>query len=390
MKVGIFTDTYPPEINGVATSCEMLKKTLESHGHEVFLVTTNSSLNKMIYEDHCLRIPGILLKKLYNYRLAGIFHPKATKIIKSWNLDIIHTQTEGGVGLYARLLAPSLKIPLVYTYHTMYVDYTYYVTKGIMDQSVKNIVKKLSKVLCETCDEFTTPSEKTKNALRGYGVERYINVVPNGIDLDRFEDNEKNIERIKRYRKENNLEDTKILLSLGRIAQEKSIDVLLRGYALFLKKNPSIKTKLLVVGDGPSKPNLEKLAHDLDIKEHVSFIGKVPYEDVPFFYQLADLYLSASTSETQGLTFVEAIASKTLVLCRFDENLVDVIKENRTGFYFGDEESFALKLEKVLNIEENEINQIIEKAYLENKKYSLESFYLNMKEVYDRARRKKW
>lgn len=390
MKVGIFTDTYPPEINGVATSCEMLKKTLESHGHEVFLVTTNSSLNKMIYEDHCLRIPGILLKKLYNYRLAGIFHPKATKIIKSWNLDIIHTQTEGGVGLYARLLAPSLKIPLVYTYHTMYVDYTYYVTKGIMDQSVKNIVKKLSKVLCETCDEFTTPSEKTKNALRGYGVERYINVVPNGIDLDRFEDNEKNIERIKRYRKENNLEDTKILLSLGRIAQEKSIDVLLRGYALFLKKNPSIKTKLLVVGDGPSKPNLEKLAHDLDIKDHVSFIGKVPYEDVPFFYQLADLYLSASTSETQGLTFVEAIASKTLVLCRFDENLVDVIKENRTGFYFGDEESFALKLEKVLNIEENEINQIIEKAYLENKKYSLESFYLNMKEVYDRARRKKW
>ena len=390
MKVGIFTDTYPPEINGVATSCEMLKKTLESHGHEVFLVTTNSSLNKMIYEDYCLRIPGILLKKLYNYRLAGIFHPKATKIIKSWNLDIIHTQTEGGVGLYARLLAPSLKIPLVYTYHTMYVDYTYYVTKGIMDQSVKNIVKKLSKVLCETCDEFTTPSEKTKNALRGYGVERYINVVPNGIDLDRFEDNEKNIERIKRYRKENNLEDTKILLSLGRIAQEKSIDVLLRGYALFLKKNPSIKTKLLVVGDGPSKPNLEKLAHDLDIKDHVSFIGKVPYEDVPFFYQLADLYLSASTSETQGLTFVEAIASKTLVLCRFDENLVDVIKENQTGFYFGDEESFALKLEKVLNIKENEINQIIEKAYLENKKYSLESFYLNMKEVYDRATRKKW
>ena len=390
MKVGIFTDTYPPEINGVATSCEMLKKTLESHGHEVFLVTTNSSLNKMIYEDHCLRIPGILLKKLYNYRLAGIFHPKATKIIESWNLDIIHTQTEGGVGLYARLLAPSLKIPLVYTYHTMYVDYTYYVTKGIMDQSVKNIVKKLSKVLCETCDEFTTPSEKTKNALRGYGVERYINVVPNGIDLDRFEDNENNIERIKRYRKENNLEDTKILLSLGRIAQEKSIDVLLRGYALFLKKKPSIKTKLLVVGDGPSKPNLEKLAHDLDIKEHVSFIGKVPYEDVPFFYQLADLYLSASTSETQGLTFVEAIASKTLVLCRFDENLVDVIKENQTGFYFGDEESFALKLEKVLNIEENKINQIIEKAYLENKKYSLESFYLNMKEVYDRARRKKW
>ena len=390
MRVGIFTDTYPPEINGVATSCEMLKKTLESHGHEVFLVTTNSESNKMEYTDHHLKIPGILLKKLYNYRLAGIFHPKATKIIKSWGLDIIHTQTEGGVGLYARLLAPSLKIPLVYTYHTMYVDYTYYFTKGIMDQSVKTIVKKLSKVLCEACDEFTTPSEKTKNALRGYGVDRYINVVPNGIDLDRFEVNEENVKRIEEYRRTHGLEDTKILLSLGRVAQEKSIDVLLIGYALYLKKSPSIKTKLLIVGDGPSKPNLEKLAHDLGITNHVEFIGKVPHDDVPFYYQLADLYLSASTSETQGLTFVEAIASKTLVLCRFDENLVEVIKENQTGFYFGDEESFALKLEKVLSLDEEETNRIREKAYLENKKYSLESFYLNMKEVYDRARRKKW
>ena len=163
MNIAIITDTYPPEINGVATSCEMLKKTLESHGHEVFLVITNTSSNKMEYGDHLLKIPGILLKKLYNYRLAGIFHPKATKIIKSWNLDIIHTQTEGGVGLYARILARLINVPLVYTYHTMYVDYTYYVTKGVMDQSVKTLVKKISKVLCEACDEFTTPSEKTKN-----------------------------------------------------------------------------------------------------------------------------------------------------------------------------------------------------------------------------------
>ena len=390
MRVGIFTDTYPPEINGVATSCEMLKKTLEKHGHEVFVVTTNPFTNKMEVKDHILRIPGILLKKLYNYRLAGLFHPKVTKIIKSWDLDIIHTQTEGGVGLYARMLAPLFKLPLVYTYHTMYVDYTYYVTKGVMDQSVKTIVKKISKVLCETCDEFTTPSEKTKNALRGYGVERYINVVPNGIDLDRFEVSEENTERIKEYRKEHGLEDTKILLSLGRVAKEKSIDVLLKGYALYLKKSPSIKTKLFIVGDGPDKANLEKLAYDLKITDYVEFVGKVPYKDVPFYYQLADLYLSASTSETQGLTFVEAIASKTLVLCRFDENLIEVIKENQTGFYFGDEESFAFKLEKVLSLDKEEKNKIIEKAYMENKKYSLESFYLNMKEVYERARRKKW
>ena len=390
MNIGIFTDTYPPEINGVATSCEMLKKTLEAHGHNVFIVTTNPFSNKMEYENNILRIPGLLLKKLYNYRLAWIFHPHATRIIKSWNLDIIHVQTEGGVGLYGRLLPRTLKIPLIYTYHTMYVDYTYYVTKGIMDQSVKTIVKKISKVLCETCDEFTTPSEKTKDALRTYGVERYINVVPNGIDLNKFERNNKNEERIKLYRKEHDLEDTKILLSLGRVAKEKSIDVLIKDYSLFLAKNPLVKTKLLIVGDGPDRPNLEKLVNDLQITNNVIFVGKVPYTDVPFFYQLSDLYLSASTSETQGLTFVEAIASKTLVLCRFDQNLVDIIKENITGFYFSSEESFAIKVEKILQMSSEETEKIKNGAYEINTKYSLESFYDNMMEVYKRARRKKW
>ena len=159
---------------------------------------------------------------------------------------------------------------------------------------------------------------------------------------------------------------------------------------MFLAKKPSIKTKLLIVGDGPDRANLEKLVCDLNIVDNVEFIGKVPYQDVPFFYQLADLYLSASTSETQGLTFIESIASKTLVLCRFDENLIDIIKENITGFYFSSEENFALKVEQILQISKEETEKIKNVAYKINKKYSLESFFENMMEVYKRARRKKW
>ena len=282
MIIGLFTDTYPPEINGVATSTEMLRKTFERNGHKVYIVTTNPYSNKMEYEDNVLRIPGILLKQLYNYRLAGIFHPKATKIIKSWKLDVVHVQTEGGVGIYGRLLAPKINAALITTYHTMYVDYTYYFTKGILDQSVKSVVKKVSKILSNACNEFTTPSEKTKDALRSYGVDRYINVIPNGIDLDKFERNEINEERIRKFKKENNLEDTFILLSLGRVAEEKSIDVLIDAYASFLAKKPSKKTKLFIVGDGPGKANLEKQVHDLKIQENVTFVGKVSYEDVPF------------------------------------------------------------------------------------------------------------
>lgn len=390
MNIGLFTDTYPPEINGVATSTEMLRKTFELHGHNVYIVTTNPHSNKMEYKDRILRIPGILLKKLYNYRLAGIFHPKATKIIKSWKLDVIHCQTEGGVGIYGRLLAPSLDVALITTYHTMYVDYTYYVTKGLFDQSIKSLVKKLSKLLSKACTEFTTPSVKTKDALRSYGVERYINVIPNGIDLDKFERNEINEERIRKFRKDNNFEDTFILLSLGRVAEEKAIDVLIDSYASFLAKKPSKKTMLLIVGDGPSKANLEKQVHDLKIEENVMFIGKVPYDDVPFFYQLADLYVSASVTETQGLTFIEAIASKTLVLCRFDENLSEVIKEKETGFYFSDNDTFELKLNSILNMSEIEKEKIKINAYKINRRYSLDAFYENMLEVYKRAIRKRW
>ena len=120
-----------------------------------------------------------------------------------------------------------------------------------------------------------------------------------------------------------------------------------------------------------NKANLEKMAFDLNIEKSVEFIGKVPYADVPFYYQLADIYLSASTSETQGLTFIESIASKTLVLCRFDENLIDVIKDGETGFYFSDEASFTRKLNKILQISDLEKETIKNTAYKNNRKYSI-------------------
>ena len=322
--------------------------------------------------------------------MAGFINPKATKIIKKLRLDIIHVQTEAGIGIYGRLLANKLNIPLVYTYHTMYVDYTYYVTKGVMDPAAKGIVKKWTKAVSTNVTEMTTPSLKTKTALREYGVDRYISVIPNGIDLEMFE--EKNIDQafIREFKRKYRLEGKYLLLSLGRIAKEKAIDALLYGYAEYLK-NPSLKNSvLLIVGDGPDKSNLEKLALELKITDHVIFVGKVPHEQVPYFYAMSNLYLSASTSETQGLTFIEAIAAKTLVFCKYDENLEEVIKEGKTGYFFYDLRSFDQKLRLILSMNEEERKQIIENAYAENQRYSIDAFYENMLEVYHRAIRKMW
>ena len=126
MRIGIFTDTYPPYINGVSTSIVMLKNALEKQGHQVFVVTVNADKMSYKYEDNnkIIRLPGVPIG-IYDYRLTGIYPLKAINKIKKWHLDVIHSHTEFGVGTFARIIAKQFCIPLVHTYHTMYEDYVH-------------------------------------------------------------------------------------------------------------------------------------------------------------------------------------------------------------------------------------------------------------------------
>ena len=163
MRIGIFTDSYPPYINGVSTSIVMLKNALEKKGHEVFVVTVNAEKLSYKYENEnkVIRIPGIPTG-IYDYRLTGIYPLRAVDKIKKWNLDIIHSQTEFGVGTFARIIAKQLDIPLVHTYHTMYEDYVHYITKGYFNGTSKKIVEYLTKFYCDkTATELIVPTEKT-------------------------------------------------------------------------------------------------------------------------------------------------------------------------------------------------------------------------------------
>ena len=141
MRIGIFTDSYTPFINGVTTSVLMLKKGLEKKGHTVYVVTVNNENMKYKLDEKgkVLRLPGVPIG-IYDYRLTGIYPLKAINIIKKWNLDVIHCQTEFGVGTFARIIAKQLNIPLVHTYHTMYEDYIHYITKGYFISTGKNVV----------------------------------------------------------------------------------------------------------------------------------------------------------------------------------------------------------------------------------------------------------
>ena len=187
MRIGLFTDTYPPFINGVSTSVLMLKQGLEKLGHEVYVVTVNDESFSYKEEDGVLKIPSFPIG-LMNFRQSGIYPLKALKIIKKWKLDIIHSHTEFSIGTFARLISKQLNIPLVHTYHTMYEEYIYYITKGYFDSASKKLVEYLTLFLCDkTIDELIVPTEKAKELFKDkYKVKRDVYVIPSGIDTTRF------------------------------------------------------------------------------------------------------------------------------------------------------------------------------------------------------------
>ena len=314
MRVGIFTDTYPPFINGVSTSISMLEAGLRALGHEVYIVTVNHDNMSYKYEDddRIVRIPGIPIG-IYDYRLTGIYPIKTINKIKSWKLDVIHSHTEFGIGTFARIVAKQFDIPLVHTYHTMYEDYVHYITHGYFDKSSKKIVEYLTKFYCDkTARELIVPSKKTYNLFKEkYKVDKNIHIIPTGIDTKRFDSSvmdKKELEQLKRDLKIG--KDDFILLYVGRLAEEKNVEFLLENHALLVKRHPKIK--LMIVGSGPDYEKFIHYSEKLKIMKNVIFTNAIPYNDIPKYYQLADVFVTASTTETQGLTLIEAMASSML------------------------------------------------------------------------------
>lgn len=391
MNIVIFTDTYPPEINGVATSCKNLHDILIKNNNNVLVVATNPFNDQLLFEDNILRIPGLELKKLYGYRAAWIYNKKAAKIIKDFKPDIIHIQTDFGIGRFGSIMFKKLGCASVYTYHTMYEDYAYYFTKGRFDQIVRSFLRSYTKNLIESVNEVIVPSVKIKDYFRQIKVDNYVNIVPTGLDFSKFErKNFKEEDIINEKHKLGIKDDETVLLSLGRVAKEKSIDVCLRGFAKYLETYKNDKIKFLIVGGGPALDELIKLAQDLKIEDKTIFVGPVDGEKVPFYYQLGDYFTSASISETQGLTFMESMAASLPILARFDSNLIGVIEDNKSGLFFIDENDFGEKLHKMLNLDIKTKNEIINNAKEKLEPFSINRFYSNVIGVYNRAIKKNW
>ncbi|MEG2620590.1 MAG: glycosyltransferase family 4 protein [Bacilli bacterium] len=384
MRIGLFTDTYPPYINGVSTSVLMLKQGLEKLGHKVYVVTVNSEEFSYKEEENILRIPGVPIG-IMDFRLSGLYPIKATSIIKSWNLDVIHTHTEFSIGTFARLIAKQYNIPLVHTYHTMYEEYVYYITKGYFSGASKKLVEYLTLFLCDkTVQELIVPTKKTYDLFKEkYKVKRDVHIIPTGIDVTRFyKENIDKKEMIELKTELNIQKNDFTILYVGRIAKEKNIEFLINNLSEIIKKVP--KAKMIIVGDGPGMKDLIELVNIKKLNKSVVFTGKVAWDDVPKYYQLADVFVTSSTTETQGLTVIEAMAATKPVVAIKDESFELVITNEQDGLFFETEEEYQTLLIKLSKDAEFR-KKIAKQARITANCYSSQIYAERVLEVYKKV-----
>lgn len=390
MRIGLFTDTYPPFINGVSTSVAMLKRALEQQGHTVYVVTVSSNALKHEYDEkeRILKVAGIPIG-IYDYRLSSIYPVTLINKMKKWNLDVIHSHTEFGVGILARLFAKQFNIPLVHTYHTLYEDYTHYITHGYFEKSSKKIVEYLTKFYCDkTANELIVPTNKIYSLFKEkYNFTKNIHIIPTGIEVDRFFEENINKKEVEALKKKLGLKKNEFtILFVGRLAEEKNVEFLIEAQKKLVEYDDHIK--LLIVGDGPDKQKYEQLAENLGLKDNIIFNGKAAWEEIPIYYHASNVFATASTTETQGLTVIEAMAAGVPPLCIDDDSFRGTVTDELNGRVFKNQEEY---INQVTEFYENKkiIDAYSKQARVQAEHCSSRSYASSVLEVYQRALKEK-
>ena len=333
MKILITTDWYAPVINGVVTSVLLLQRELEERGHEVRVVTLSNSIHS--YQEGPVYYMGsVSASKIYpGARLRMNRARRMMRELATWRPDVIHSQCEFSSFRIAYVLSARLGIPIVHTYHTVYEDYTHYFSPSV--RVGKMVVSVFSRWICDRTACIIAPTQKVETLLRDYGVHCRIEVIPTGVDLRAYR-REPTPDRIEMLRQRWNIPlDRTILLYLGRMAKEKNLEQLIDQIANAGRRDVT----LLLIGDGPDREAALERARGRQVP--FIYTGMVPPQEVPDYYRLGDLFVTASTSETQGLTYFEALAAGLPVLCRRDPCVEGVVEDGVNGWQYESDRAFA-------------------------------------------------
>jgi len=313
VKIAFFADSYKPYLSGVTNSTENLVNELRECGHKVYIFAPHYP-NHLDTDPDIIRFPSIATS-YPKFRLAIPY------INRIPDIDIIHSQTPFQVGMLARYQARKRKVPLVYSFHTLFTKYVHY-ARYIPEPLSKMGIAAYLRSYCRGADAIITPSKLSKRVLKSWGVDKRIEVIPSGVRLDMVDPAEMKETLRDSY---NIPKDAKVLLYVGRISEEKNIDFLLKAFQKIKKKEKNIR--LVLVGGGPLIEKISKQRH-----EDVIMTGELPYPEAMGHYYLGDIFVFSSLTETQGLVVAEAKAAGLPVVALFAGALVGTIRSGFDGY----------------------------------------------------------
>lgn len=334
MRIGLFTDTFYPEINGVATSCLTLERELTRRGHEVHVFAPKCKGWEAHARERVHYVASAPLLVLRDRNVA-FPNPIVSRVAEQMRFDVVHTNSEFVMGFFGHHVAARLGCALVHTYHTVWEDYTYYVTHGVADEAARKLARRYSQWWCNRFSRVIVPTVKTRELLTRYGVAAPIDVIPSGMDLARFAPERHDEAQRLAAREDCGVRPgERVLLNIGRIAREKNLTQVMRVFARLHERLPDVR--FVIVGEGPMTGELREQALSLGVSDAVTLAGPRPWEQIDRYYAMGDVFASASHSETQGLTYVEAMASGLCVCAVNDPCLDGVIEDGVSGVLCGD------------------------------------------------------
>ncbi len=326
-RVAHFTNNYLPFIGGVPISIDRLRRGLLERGDEVLVVAPSYS-ERTSHEDGVLRVPSLRpMGENREFRLANIFSPQLWRQVIHWRPDVIHVHHPFWLGYVGRFLARRLHVPVVFTYHTRLEHYAHNVR--LPGPLFRNLISHaLVRHFANRCDAVIVPTASTEEYLRLIGVKRSVTVQPTGIDVEQF--GAVDAEAVTALRKRLNLEGRRVLISVSRLSREKNIEFMLEALAPELRRHRD--WCLMLVGDGPLRSTLRERAVELGIDAQVLLPGSIAPLDLACYYHLAEMFVFASRSETQGMVILEAMAAGLPVVVVRSSGIDDAVRDGVNGY----------------------------------------------------------
>ena len=380
MHIAFFSNFYKPVINGVVRSISSFRRELSKLGHNVFVFAQTDSG----YEDDepfIFRYPSLPLPTQVKVPAVIPVSPFVDQLLPSLKLDVIHTHHPILLGQTAANKAEALNLPLVFTFHTRYQEYTHYIPlpQEAIQEFLKDTVQTWLMDFMQRCQHIVIPSKSMKEILvREYGLRDRFTVIPTGIDLEPYRHADG-----KSFRSEMGWGNDKVLVTVGRLAKEKNMDTLLNAAEKAIQKHPDLR--VVIIGDGPEKNALQELTAELGIAERVTFTGEVPFSEIPSYLKAADIFGFASTTETQGLVTMEALAAGLPVIAVDASGTRDIIQDGEQGYLVPDDaDALAGSMMRMLESSE-ELQKFKSKALARAKDFDVKNCTKQLVDVYEQA-----